>query len=81
MEKEVLNNILAKIGAEEDDIQSIGETWAMDEVTINNIKTVVRGKYKYYDLTLKDGRKFFFRRDPYITIIEQIEKLVNDLMF
>lgn len=80
MERADLDTILERLEKTDEDVKSIGETWAIAQVVIDNVPEHVRGRFKFYDIELKDGRTFFMRMRATTKVFEDIPGIGDDLM-
>ena len=80
MEAQTLKEILTKIDARESDIFSIGETWLDEDLSEFGIKDRVKSKYQFYDIQLKNGRRFYLKRDYLSGTLKSIEDIGFNLM-
>ncbi|MHC4647891.1 MAG: hypothetical protein ACYTBJ_20705 [Planctomycetota bacterium] len=80
MERKDFDKILKKIDISEDVIYSFAETWAEEGVMIDGEEFKVKGKFKYYEVTLKDGSKFFLKMNHLTKDLRSIEDIGYNLM-
>jgi hypothetical protein len=73
MKKDTLDKILKKIDVKEEDVLSIGETWPEEDLSPVGFDEKIKGKFKYYDITLKNGDVFYLKRDHLLDIIVSID--------
>jgi hypothetical protein len=75
MDSGILKEILKKLDIKESDIHAIGETWPMEDLSQINMEGTIRGPYQYYDIELKNKKKFFLKRNHLTKIIRSIEDI------
>ncbi len=80
MEREIIERICQKLNIDEMDIISIGETWSIKKVVINDQASMVRDAIKRYDLKLKDGREFYLKLHHLSKVLKEKTESGYDLM-
>lgn len=80
MERKDLDKILKKLDITENEIYSFAETWAEEEVMLDGEPFKVKGKFKYYEVTLKDETKFSLKMNHLTKDLRSIEDIGYDLM-